>query len=141
MTFWQNIDRFCIITEEIKVNWVKRSGKLIVLNLYGKYPYICKNNYMNNSTILTQTRFDVRLPKEQKEVIELAAKLSGFKSKSEFIVYTLVKEASLIIEKHTQIIASEKDQKLFFDAIINPPMPNKNLRKAAKNYNKLVASK
>jgi uncharacterized protein (DUF1778 family) len=34
---------------------------------------------MNNSTILTQTRFDIRLPKEQKEVIELAAKLSGFK--------------------------------------------------------------
>ena len=39
------------------------------------------------------------------------------------------------------IIASEKDQKLFFDAIINPPKPNKNLLKAAKNYNKLVASK
>ena len=96
---------------------------------------------MNNSTILTQTRFDVRLLKEQKDVIELAAKLSGFKSKSEFIVYILVKEASLIIEKHTQMIASENDQKLFFDAIINPPMPNKNLRKAAKHYNKLVASK
>jgi uncharacterized protein (DUF1778 family) len=96
---------------------------------------------MINSTISTQTRFDVRLLKEQKEVIELAAKLSGFKSKSECIVHTLVKEASLIIVKHTQIITSEKDQKLFFDAIINPPMPNKNLRKAAKHYNKLVASK
>ena len=66
---------------------------------------------MNNSTILTQTRFDVRLLKEQKEVIELAAKLSGFKSKSEFIVNILVKEASSIIVKHTQIIASENDQK------------------------------
>lgn len=96
---------------------------------------------MHNPTILTQTRFDVRLPKEQKEVIELAAKLSGFKSKSEFIVHILFKEATSIIEKHTQILASEKDQKLFFDAIINPPKPNKNLRKAAKNYNKLVVSK
>ena len=38
-------------------------------------------------------------------------------------------------------VASKKDQKLFFDAIINPPKPNKNLLKAAKNYNKLVASK
>lgn len=96
---------------------------------------------MNNSATSTQTRFDVRLPKEQKEVIELAATLSGFKSKSEFIVHTLFKEATSIVVKHNQIIASEKDQKIFFEAIINPPKPNKNLLKAAKNYNKLVAGK
>lgn len=96
---------------------------------------------MNSSTTSSKTRFDVRLPKEQKEVIELAATLSGFKSKSEFIVHTLFKEATSIVVKHTQIIASEKDQKLFFDAIVNPPKPNKNLIKAAKKYNKLVASK
>ena len=96
---------------------------------------------MSNSTTLSQTRFDVRLPKEQKEVIELAAALSGFKSKSEFIVHTLFKEAKSIVARHNQIIASEKDQKLFFDAIINPPKPNKNLLKAAKNYNKLVGNK
>jgi uncharacterized protein (DUF1778 family) len=96
---------------------------------------------MSNSATLIQSRFDVRLPRAQKEVIELAATLSGFKSKSEFIVHTLFKEATSIVVKHTQIIASEKDQKLFFDAIINPPKPNKNLLKAAKNYNKLVAIK
>jgi len=96
---------------------------------------------MNNSATSTKTRFDFRLPKEQKEVIELASTLSGFKSKSEFIVHTLFKEATSIVAKHNQIIASEKDQKLFFDAIINPPKPNKNLLNAAKNYNKLVAGK
>jgi uncharacterized protein (DUF1778 family) len=96
---------------------------------------------MSNSATLAQTRFDVRLPREQKEVIELAAKLSGFKSKSEFIVNTLFKEATSIVEKHSQIIASEKDQKLFFDAILNPPKSNKNLLKAAKNCNKFVDSK
>lgn len=96
---------------------------------------------MSSSSTPSQTRFDVRLPRKQKEVIELAATLSGFKSKSEFIVHTLFKEATSIVSKHTQIIASEKDQKLFFDAIINPPKPNKNLLKAAKKYNKLVANK
>lgn len=96
---------------------------------------------MKSSAPLTQTRFDVRLAREQKEVIELAATLSGFKSKSEFIVHTLFKEATSIVVKHNQIIASEKDQQLFFDAIINPPKPNKNLLKAAKNYNKLVTGK
>lgn len=96
---------------------------------------------MTVSNTVQQTRFDVRLPKEQKEAIELAAMLSGFKSKSEFIVHTLFKEATSIIEKHSQIIASEKDQKVFFEAIVNPPKPNKNLLKAAKNYNKLVGDK
>lgn len=96
---------------------------------------------MNASAKSPHTRFDVRLAREQKEAIELAASLSGFKSKSEFIVHTLFAAANSIIEKHTQIIASEKDQKLFFNAIINPPEPNKNLLKAAKNYSKLVAGK
>ena len=34
---------------------------------------------MGGVLTLTQTRYDVRLPKEQKKVIELAATLSGFK--------------------------------------------------------------
>ena len=49
----------------------------------------------------------------------------------------------VLTREHEQFVFvdSEKDQKLFFDAIINPPKPHKNLLKAAKNYNKLVASK
>lgn len=89
----------------------------------------------------SQTRFNISLRREQKEVIELAAMLSGFKSTPDFIAHTIIKESISIIEKHSQIIASGKDQKVFFDAIVNPPKPNKNLLKAAKNYNKIVAAK
>jgi hypothetical protein len=35
---------------------------------------------------------------------------------------------------------TEKDQKLFFDAVINPPNPNKNLLKSAKNYEESVTN-
>ena len=109
--------------------------------MYGNIPYICKSTRMNQLNTMEQTRFDVRLPKDKKELIELAATLSGFKSKSEFIVHTLYKEANFIIDKQNQVIASAKDQQIFFDAILNPPKPNKNLIKAAKKYNQLVAGK
>ncbi len=96
---------------------------------------------MSYSKTVEQSRFDVRLPKKQKEVIEQAATLSGFKSFSEFVVHTTFKAASVIVEKHNAILASENDKKVFFDAIINPPKPNKNLIVAAKKYQKLVKSK
>ena len=88
-----------------------------------------------------QTRFDVRLPKKQKEVIEQAASLSGYKSFSEFVIQTTFKAATSIVEKHNLILASEKDRKIFFDAIINPPKPNKNLITAAKRYQTAINEK
>jgi uncharacterized protein (DUF1778 family) len=50
-------------------------------------------------------------------------------------------QADKILEKHSSILASKKDQELFFNAIINPPQPNNSLRKAAKRYKKTVHSK
>ena len=96
---------------------------------------------MSYSKTIEQARFDVRLPKKQKEVIELAATLSGFKSFSEFVVHTTFTTAKIIIEKHHSVLASEKDRKIFFDAIVHPPKPNKNLIVAARKYQKSVSSK
>ncbi len=79
-------------------------------------------------------RFDARLPKEQKEFFEYAAALSGFKTLTEFILYSVREKAKSIIEEHDRILASKKDQEIFFNAILNPPTPNENLKKAAANY-------
>ncbi len=37
-------------------------------------------------------------------------------------------------KKDKVILASKKDKKIFFAALINPPKPNKALIKAAKDY-------
>jgi len=88
-----------------------------------------------------QARFDARLTKSQKEFFELAARISGFKSLSEFVIHSTQQVANSIVEKHNAILASEKDKEIFFDALINPPRPNKPLKEAAEHYQKQVSAK
>ena len=88
-----------------------------------------------------QARFDTRLSRRQKELFEEAARIKGFKSLSEFVIHMTQEAATIIIEKHNAILASERDQRVFFEALANPPRPNKNLLQAAKSYQKVVAEK
>ena len=88
-----------------------------------------------------KTRFDTRIPKDQKDLFQRAAELGGFKTLSEFVIYSAKVQAELIVKKHESIVTSKKDTKIFFDAIINPPPANKELKKAVSSYNKRVGIK
>ncbi|WP_407517571.1 type II toxin-antitoxin system TacA family antitoxin [Elizabethkingia anophelis] len=79
-------------------------------------------------------RIDVRISKEQKELVKYASSLSGFKSLSEFIVFCISKESKIIIKENNEILKSLEDKKVFVDAIINPAEPNSKLKQAHKNY-------
>jgi len=86
------------------------------------------------------TRFDARLTKEQKELFEYAAQLTGSRSLTEFVISSAQKEADKIIEKNQfTLISSKQDQQVFFDALVNPPKPNANLKRALNRYNKFIA--
>jgi uncharacterized protein (DUF1778 family) len=93
---------------------------------------------MTQSVKSISDRIDVRISKEQKERIKSASELSGFKSLTEFIVYTTSKEANRIIEENSMILKSLEDKKIFVEAILNPPIPNDKLRKAHSNYQKFI---
>jgi uncharacterized protein (DUF1778 family) len=90
---------------------------------------------------MEKARFDTRLPKEQKEYFEYAANLGGFRNLTEFIVFSAQQQASKIVESHNVILASKRDQEIFFDAIMNPSKPNSKLRKAASRYNQAIANR
>lgn len=87
------------------------------------------------------TRFDARLPKQQKDFFEYAAKLGGFRSLTEFILSSVQEKAENIVEKHDKILASERDREIFFNALINPPEPNEALRNAALFYQEALEAK
>lgn len=88
---------------------------------------------------IEKARFDTRLTKEQKEYFEYAASLGGFRTLTEFVVFSAQQQANEIIEKHHSILASQKDREVFFEAMMNPPQPNDALKKAALRFNELVA--
>lgn len=89
---------------------------------------------------LINDRIDVRISKEQKELIKYACDLSGFKNVSEFVVFCINKEANKIIIEHNQMLKSMEDKKIFINTILNPPKPNAKLKKAHLNYVKFLES-
>lgn len=90
--------------------------------------------------ITEHARFDARLPKEQKQFFEKAAYLGGYRNLTDFIVRTVQEKAKEIIKEKEQIIASEKDSQIFFDAITNSKKPSKTLKNALDDYNAYVAN-
>jgi uncharacterized protein (DUF1778 family) len=79
-------------------------------------------------------RFDAKLPEAQKSVFERAAKIGGYRTLTDFVVSSAQEKADEIIEQHEQILASEEDREVFFNAVLNPPEPNDKLQKAVKDY-------
>lgn len=84
-------------------------------------------------------RFDTRLTKEQKDFFERAAILGGFRSLTDFVVVALQEKAKEIVSERERIIASQKDSEIFFDAVINPKSPNKELIKTADEFKALLS--
>lgn len=89
------------------------------------------------STIVND-RIDIRISKEQKELVQYASQLQGFKSVSEFIISCINKEAREIVAENERILKSAKDKKIFVNAILHPPTPNSALKKANLNYKKFM---
>ena len=86
-----------------------------------------------------KARFDTRLPKEQKLLFERAAIIGGYRNLTDFIILAAQEKATEIIKERETIIASEKDSKIFFDAIMKTSKPNKNLVAGTKEYKKLIS--
>ena len=75
-------------------------------------------------------RIDVRISKEQKELIKYASSLRGFKSLSEFIIYCVNAESQKIIMDNEKVLKTMEDKNIFVNAILNPPAPGEDLKKA-----------
>jgi uncharacterized protein (DUF1778 family) len=80
------------------------------------------------------TRFETRLSQEQKEYLEYASRLGGYKTLSEFILTSAKNQADQIVDRHEQILRSAKDREIFFGALLNPKKPNSRLKAAVSRY-------
>ncbi|MEL6589969.1 MAG: DUF1778 domain-containing protein [Bacteroidota bacterium] len=85
-----------------------------------------------------KARFNARLTQEQKELFEYATQLGGFRSLTEFVIQSAQIKAKEIVKEHNQILATQEDQNLFFDAIMNPAEPNSALQEALEAYNQAL---
>ena len=84
------------------------------------------------------TRFDTRLPKDQKMYFEKAAQLGGYRNLTEFILSTAMEKAKEIISENEQIIISQRDSEIFFTEIFKQTKPNSALLEVANEYNQFL---
>lgn len=78
---------------------------------------------------------------ETKELLSMAAFLSGHKDLSSFILDTMQKEAQKIFDDKNKLVLSNRDRDLVLDLIDNPPEPNQKLidilQKSSSNFSDL----
>ena len=85
------------------------------------------------------SRFDARIPKAQKLYFEKAAQLGRYRSLTDFVFSSAMEKARAIISENEQILASQRDSEVFFQAIFQQIEPNQALMEASSEYNQLLA--
>ncbi len=93
---------------------------------------------MTSISEIKKDRMQIRIDSHTKKIIERAAGYSH-KSISEFVISHSLAAAERLLEEHEKITLSDADWEVFYDALANPPKPNKALKKAYKKYRKVKA--
>jgi uncharacterized protein (DUF1778 family) len=68
-------------------------------------------------------------------LFERAASIGGYKCLTDFVVLTIQEKAKEIVREKEQIVSSERDSQIFFDAITNVNTPAETLNNALEDYN------
>lgn len=82
-------------------------------------------------------RIEARIAPDALAVVKRAAELQG-RSISDFVVAAAQAAAQRTIEETQIIRLSVEDQRVFAEAILNPPAPNAALKRAAEAYRTLI---
>jgi len=83
---------------------------------------------------IKQSRFELRLSIEDKMFFEKASRISGHKTLTSFVTSIVRERAKKIIKEKEQILSSEKDKEIFFNAIFSNNEPSEKLKKASEKY-------
>lgn len=81
-------------------------------------------------------RVSARVSSKVYDAIAQAANLTG-STLNQFLVQSAYERAQAVIEKERFIKMTAKSATVFFDALEQPPTPNKKLKSAARSYRKL----
>lgn len=84
-------------------------------------------------------RFDARLSKDRKVLIQRAADLEG-RTMTEFVLHSAQIAAERTIQEREILNLSVRDSLRFAKTILNPRKPGPVLRRAAEHYKKFMAS-
>jgi uncharacterized protein (DUF1778 family) len=82
-------------------------------------------------------RIEARIAPDALAIVKRAAEMQG-RSVSDFVVAAAQEAAHRAIEEAQVIRLSVEDQRIFVDAILNPPEPTPALRRAFRRHRELI---
>jgi uncharacterized protein (DUF1778 family) len=88
---------------------------------------------MPRSQTAKRDRMHLRLDVRTKRTLERAAAYEG-KSVTDFVLATAAAAAERVVQRHERVTLAETDWDLFFDALVDPPQPNRLLKAAVKRF-------
>ena len=83
-------------------------------------------------------RFDARLNRHQKTLIQRAADLEG-RTVTDFVLHSAKAAAERTIQERSMLILSARETEKFVAAILSPPEPGPALRAAARRYKDAIS--
>ena len=78
-------------------------------------------------------RLEARISKAQKTLFLRAATVQG-RSLTDFLIASVQEAAERALRTHDVLTLSERDRKIFVEALVKPAAPGKALRQAVKHY-------
>ena len=81
-------------------------------------------------------RLEARVTPEMKAMFQEAADLEGL-SLTDFLIRSVREAAQRTFRERESMELSRRDQALFVQALLDPPMPNARLQKAARRYTQM----
>ena len=84
-------------------------------------------------------RLEARITQAQKALFKQAAALEG-RSLSDFIVQAASEAALRTVQAHQVVSLTAQEQRVFVEALLNPPAAGPRLRAAARRYRKLMGN-
>jgi uncharacterized protein (DUF1778 family) len=91
---------------------------------------------VNKKRPIRDARLEARVPSETKILWERAAAVQGRKV-TEFVVTSAVEAARRVLRESELSSLTRRDRIAFVEALLNPPVPNSRLRKAAARHAKV----
>ena len=84
-------------------------------------------------------RIEVRVTRDQKLLIERAARLRGT-SLTDFVIASMQQAATATIHDYQTLALHDEASEVFAKALLNPPSPNMKALKAAQRYKERIGS-
>lgn len=84
---------------------------------------------------MKQNRIDIRTSQKERDRL-LEAAIYKRMTLSAFLREAALEKSEAVLKQRDSLTLSDRDRDLFLVALENPPMPNKHLKKAVKEYYK-----